>query len=129
VLEVTFYRDGHDRLAGVRASGHTDFAEYGHDVVCAAVSAILQAARLGLEHYAGGALAASQAPGELDAIVEESQRDVESVQAIVTTAELAISRVARRFPEHVSLRHERISHTPGGGASQRVNKAGGEQGD
>jgi uncharacterized protein len=108
VLEVTFYRDAHDRLAGVCAHGHTDFAEYGQDIVCAAVSAILQAARLGLEHYAGGALAASQAAGQLDAIVEESRRDVESVQAILTTAELAVTQVVRRFPTHVSLRHERV---------------------
>ena len=108
MLEVTFHRDEHARLAGVSARGHTDFAEYGQDIVCAAVSAILQAARLGLEHYAGGTLTASQAAGELDVIVEKSGRDVESVQAILTTAELAVTQVVRRFPTHVSLRHERI---------------------
>jgi uncharacterized protein len=113
VLEVTFYRDGHDRLAGLSARGHADFSAYGQDIVCAAASAILQAARLGLEHYAGGALVASQEAGELDAIVDESARDLESVQAIVTTAELAVTQVVRRFPEHVSLRHERIGRDPG----------------
>jgi uncharacterized protein YsxB (DUF464 family) len=125
VLEVTFYRDDHDRFAGLSAHGHADFAEYGQDIVCAAVSAILQAARLGLEHFGGGALAASQEPGAFAVIVDESRRDVESVQAIVVTAELAVTQVGRRFPEHVSLRRERISQNPGGSAPRRVNKAGG----
>ncbi len=126
MLEVTFYRDGRDRFAGLCAQGHVDFAEYGQDIVCAAVSAILQAARLGLEHFAGGDLTASQEPGSLDVVIDESRRDVESIQAIVTTAELAVTQVVRRFPEHVSLRRERIAGGPGGSASRRVNKADGQ---
>lgn len=123
MLEVTFFRDEHDRFAGFAAHGHTDFDEYGQDIVCAAVSAILQAARCGLEHYAGGEIEATQAPGELRISWGESQRDQESVQAIVTTAELAVAQVARRFPEHVSLQREQISQGPGDGASWRVTNS------
>lgn len=103
MLEVTFYRDAHDRFAGFAACGHADFAQYGQDIVCAAVSAILQAARFGLEHYAGGGLEATQQPGELRIVWEESTSELESVQAIVTAAELAVTQVARRFPEHVRV--------------------------
>lgn len=120
MLEVTFYRDDHDRFAGLSAYGHTGFAELGQDIVCAAVSGILQAARLGLEHYAGGDLTAFQEEGELDVIIDESRRDVESIQAILTTAELALAQVAHRFPEHVSLARERIAKNLGGSAPDRV---------
>jgi hypothetical protein len=120
MLEITFFRDGARRFAGFAAFGHTDFADYGQDIVCAAVSAILQAARLGLEHYAGGDLEAVQEPGSMRVVIAEGRRDAESVAAIVTTAELAVAQVVRRFPEHVSLSHEAISESVGGGASPRV---------
>jgi uncharacterized protein YsxB (DUF464 family) len=108
VLEVTFYRDERNRFARISAYGHVDFAEHGQDIVCAAVSGILQAARLGLEHYAGGDLTAFQQQGEFDAMLDDSGRDLESVQAIVMTAELAVTQVAHRFPEHVNVARERL---------------------
>jgi hypothetical protein len=111
VLEVTFFRDERNRLAALSASGHADFDEYGQDIVCAAISAILQAARLGLEHFAGGEIEATQEPGKLRLDCAPSARDRESVAAILTTAELAVTQVARRYPEHASLACERIGKT------------------
>jgi hypothetical protein len=111
VLEVVFFRDDRDRLAAVFACGHADFDEYGQDIVCAAISAVLQAARLGLEHYAGGEIEATQESGRLRIDCAPSARDKESVAAILTTAELAVAQVARRYPEHVSLACERIGKT------------------
>ena len=52
MLEVTFYRDDRDRVSGFLARGHADYEEHGKDIVCAAVSAVLQAARLGLSAHA-----------------------------------------------------------------------------
>lgn len=120
MLEVTFFRDDHDRFAALTAYGHADFDDYGQDIVCAAVSSILQAARLGLEHYAGGEIEASQDAGELKITWGEGERDRESLQAILTAAELAVMQVARRFPEHVSLARERISKRLRGNAPVRV---------
>ncbi len=88
MLEITFFRDGDGRFAGFAARGHADFAEYGQDIVCAAVSAILQAARLGLEHYAAGEIEATQERGLMRLVVGEGRRDDESIAAIGTTADL-----------------------------------------
>jgi uncharacterized protein len=111
VLEVRFFRDAQNRLAALSACGHADFDEYGQDIVCAAISAILQTAQLGLEHYAGGEIEAIQEPGKLRVDCTPSARDKESVAAILTAAELAVTQVARRYPEHVSLACERIGKT------------------
>lgn len=121
MLEVTFYRDEDERLAGISARGHADFAEYGEDVVCAAVSAVLQAARLGLHEHAGVELEVRQAPGELRLRWPAGGRALESVDAIVATAELAVAEIARRFPDHVRLRRRRTPGTPGGRAAGRVS--------
>ncbi len=106
MVDVTFYRDGRDRLSSVFACGHADFAEHGQDVVCAAVSAILQALRVGLETYARIPLDADQEPGELHLRWPESARDDAALRAIVTTAELSIERIAEQYPEQVRLTRE-----------------------
>ncbi|HEY1428138.1 MAG TPA: ribosomal-processing cysteine protease Prp, partial [Candidatus Tumulicola sp.] len=89
------------RLAAVRAFGHADFDEAGEDIVCAAVSAILQAARLGLEQHAKVPLDASQESGSLDMVWPAGARDDAAVIAIVRTAELAVREIAQQYPEHV----------------------------
>ncbi|HEY1655128.1 MAG TPA: ribosomal-processing cysteine protease Prp [Candidatus Tumulicola sp.] len=102
MVEVVFYRDSRKRLSSIFARGHAEFAVDADDLVCAAVSAILQAARLGLEQHAGVALEVRQQAGEFDLRLRESDRDDERVRAIVTTAELAIEQLARQYPEHVA---------------------------
>jgi uncharacterized protein len=104
MLEVSFLRDNRGRLAAVRAFGHADYDQAGDDVVCAAVSAILQAARLGLEQHAKIQLDASQESGQLDMAWPPEARDDASVVAIVRTAELAVRQIAAQYPGHVRLR-------------------------
>jgi uncharacterized protein YsxB (DUF464 family) len=121
MLEVTFYRDGKGRFAGFAARGHAEFSEYGQDIVCAAVSAILQAARLGLEHYAAGEIEAAQEPGFMRLVAGDGCRDDERVAAIGTTADLSVTQVARRFGDHVSIVHEDIDGPAKRAAAFRVS--------
>ncbi len=107
MLEVTFHRDSRNRLSSVFADGHADTAVYGEDVVCAAVSGILQAARLGLEAHAKVALEVEQRSGRLALRWPEDRRDDPAVVAIVATAELAIAQIAAQCPKHVRIRTER----------------------
>lgn len=104
MLEVTFYRDERERLSGFSARGHAEFAQHGQDIVCAAVSAILQAARLGLTEFARADVAAEQRSGRLEVRWSQQDRDSESIAAIIATAELAIDQIGRRYPKHVRLK-------------------------
>ena len=106
MVSVIFLRDSRQRLFSVSATGHHDIGETTGDeysLVCAAISAILQAARLGLEAYAHVPLDVHQEKGDLRMVVPEDRRDDESVKAILTTAELSIDQVAKQFPQHVSV--------------------------
>ncbi len=38
---ITFYTDGNGEITGFRAEGHAGFAEAGEDIVCAAVTALI----------------------------------------------------------------------------------------
>lgn len=101
MLDVTFYRDGRNRPSSLLARGHADVAEHGQDIVCAAVSAILQAARLGLERVAAVPLTVSQESGELRLSWPEECRSLEAVRSIVETAELSVQQIASQYPSHV----------------------------
>jgi len=110
VLDVTFYQDSRNRLSSFFASGHVEIPETSSDefsLVCAAVSAILQAARLGLETYAKPGLEVEQHSGRLHVRWAEASRDDDATRAIVTTAQRAIEQIARRYPAHVRLHRER----------------------
>jgi len=104
VLDVTFRRDSRNRLSSVFADGHADAAVRGEDIVCAAVSAILQAARLGLEEHARVPLEVEQRAGRLELRWPEDRRDDAAVDAIVATAELAVAQIAGQYPKHVRIR-------------------------
>ncbi len=103
MLEVVFYRDAHKRLSSIVARGHAQGGRYGKDIVCAAASAVLQAAWLGLEEHAGLRLDACSAPGTFSLRWPARSRDNAAVKAIVATAELAVREIARQYPKHVRV--------------------------
>jgi uncharacterized protein YsxB (DUF464 family) len=103
VLEVIFRRDSRRRLSSVFAAGHAEAGVAGDDVVCAAASAILQAAQLGLESYAGLPDATQRGEGIMHLAIPASDRDREDIRAIVATAELAIAQLAWQFPVNVRI--------------------------
>jgi uncharacterized protein YsxB (DUF464 family) len=41
MINVSIYKNADNLITGFRLSGHADYAEYGSDVVCAAVSALV----------------------------------------------------------------------------------------
>lgn len=109
MLDVIFRRDSRNRLSSVFASGHVEIAETSSDeysLVCAAVSAILQAARLGLEAYVKIPLDASQQRGELSLRWPQSAREDERVAAVMETARLAVEQIGSQYPQHVHVHQE-----------------------
>jgi uncharacterized protein YsxB (DUF464 family) len=106
VIVVHFRRDSRQRLSSVLAQGHAQGGVAGDDVVCAAASAILQAAELGLLSYASVPNATRRADGHMAFAIPEAARDREDVKAIVATAELAIAQLAWQFPVNVQIVRE-----------------------
>jgi uncharacterized protein YsxB (DUF464 family) len=96
LLEVRIRKDSQQRLSSFLATGHVDLAESGQDVVCAAISAILQAAWFGLRWPA-------------------AVRDDPAVRAIVATAALSVERIAAQYPDHVRIIHEQATGETGRG--------------
>ena len=101
MLEVKFRRDSRQRLSSVFASGHTEFGTSDIDLVCAAASAILQAAWIGLVDYAKITVEADRSAGRLHLRWAETDRDNPALDAIIGTAEIAINHMALQFPDNL----------------------------
>jgi uncharacterized protein YsxB (DUF464 family) len=109
VLNVVFRRDSRERLSSVFATGHVEIPETSSDefsLVCAAVSGILQAARLGLEAHVKVPLDVSQQSGDLAMRWPQRAREDDRVAAIVETARLAVLQIASQYPQHVRVTEE-----------------------
>jgi uncharacterized protein YsxB (DUF464 family) len=107
LVEVWFREDGRKRLSSFLASGHAGWADAGDDVVCGAVSAILQSAWLGLSEVAKVAVTATRENGRLEVRWPEAARGDVATAAIARTAALSIAQIARQFPDHVRVVYER----------------------
>ena len=108
-LVVTFFEDSRNRLSSFVGSGHVAIPETSSDeysLVCAAVSAILQAARLGLESVAHVDLQIHQERGDMRVGVPADRRDDPVVQAILATAALSTQQIASQYPQHVRFERE-----------------------
>ena len=114
MLEVRFRRDSRQRLSSVFARGHTELAEPGEDIGCAAASALLQAAWVGLTDVAHVRVAGRRRSGDFELRWPEEARDREDVNAIVATAELAIEQIARQYRGAIRFVRE---EEPGPGAT------------
>ena len=97
-VTVRFRRDSRERLSSVFSSGHAQQGKHGEDVVCAAVSALLQAAWAGLTDVAGVPVEGRRSSGDLEMRWPEDVRERADVVAIVRTAEIAIEQIAAQEP-------------------------------
>ncbi|MFY9780439.1 MAG: ribosomal-processing cysteine protease Prp [Candidatus Baltobacteraceae bacterium] len=115
MLEVRIRKDSQQRLSSFLATGHVDLAESGQDVVCAAISAILQAAWFGLKEVAKVEVQGNSKSGWLDLRWPAAVRDDPAVRAIVATAALSVERIAAQYPDHVRIIHEQATGETGRG--------------
>ncbi|HNU93814.1 MAG TPA: ribosomal-processing cysteine protease Prp [Bacillota bacterium] len=88
-----------------RVQGHSGWAEYGHDIVCSAVSALTTAAANGLRQQAGVSRSVRQRHGELDCMIVGSPSDSEwnRADAILETMLAGIRSIAREYPGTISI--------------------------
>ncbi len=102
MLTVTAYRDE----AGIRAlsaEGHTGFSEAGTDIVCASVSALIQALWLGLEDVIGVEDLKAVSNPEIPLMRLEWDSRIDSAQVLARTIFLSVRAIADDHPAYVKV--------------------------
>lgn len=95
--------DERGRLAGFTASGHALFADPGQDIVCAAVSALLQTTVLGLEQSARVNPQWKIQKGRLHCEVPPAGREAEGARVLMESVLSGLRQIAGQHPEYLSI--------------------------
>lgn len=105
---VTFYKRQDGALVGFQATGHSGYAEAGQDIVCAAISALTQAALGGLTDVVKAPVMYDDDDGYLEAVLtpEATDEQIRQAQILLKTLEGAIQQLVRNYPRNVRIIYE-----------------------
>lgn len=99
-----------NRLYAVECLGHSGYAEEGQDIVCAAISSVIQTAVLGLFQVAGINVeyTVDEQKGYLKAVVPKSvsEKQAHDADVILRTAYLGASDLYETFSDFIELEVE-----------------------
>ena len=91
-------------LTGIESRGHSGFAPAGRDIVCAAVSAIMQAVILGLEDIAQVHGLTVEADERVPLIrLTWPSLEHERISLLTDTAAASLKQIALENPKHVKI--------------------------
>jgi len=92
-------------LVGFEVQGHAGFGPYGQDIVCAGVSAVTQAALLGLQDILKDGVRFQMRPGYLGVTIEPAEARKPGPRAIMRTLWLGLEAIFRSYPGSLVLEH------------------------
>lgn len=102
---VTITRNAKGKVVEFEGKGHADFATSGKDIVCAAVSVLLQTTIKGLKEYVKIKLDVTKKKGYLRVKIKEINQ--ESIQllsdAILETLVLGLKAIKKEYGKYIEL--------------------------
>ena len=97
-----FYADG--RIYAVEAKGHTGYAQAGKDIVCAAVSVLVQTALLALQKVANAGTEKTEGEGYLRyKVTSTDSQTLQASDIILKSMKVGLADIASAYPSHIRL--------------------------
>ena len=103
MTKISIVRNQQLRIIEFSVQGHSNYANYGEDIVCAGISALTQATLLGLLEHLKMVVAHEVKPGFLKVTLTESLLDERS-DAILETMVLGLKQIAQTYKKHVRIK-------------------------
>ena len=101
-IRVSIEADG--KISGYAVTGHSGTAAHGEDIVCAGVSALTQAALLGIGEYLHREIVYEVASGKL--IMRLKDAPSAETEAILRTMLLGLLEMEKSYPKAVRIEKE-----------------------
>ncbi|ADL12112.1 ribosomal-processing cysteine protease Prp [Acetohalobium arabaticum] len=102
MVKVIIERNQSGQVTEFRAEGHAEYGEYGSDIVCAAVSAILQTAVFGLTEHLGLSVEVDTSGGWLQCNLEDINATKE-INAVLETMVIGLEKTAQSYPDNLKI--------------------------
>ncbi len=107
MTRVVFFSRADGRLAGFEAGGHSGYARSGSDIVCAAVSALTQAAVGGIECVVKAPAEVTQdgESGYLKLVISDTatEEQLRDSQILLNTLKMALKTISDDYPNNVRV--------------------------
>ncbi len=105
MIRVRIDRDETGRVEGYHVEGHAGFGPRGRDIVCAGVSALVEATALGLQQVAMVPVKLETAKGKLACVIapEAPPESRNRAQLLLGTMILGIRQIAAVYPKHIKV--------------------------
>lgn len=103
MIEVRIQRRPGAGITGFSVQGHAEMGPKGQDIVCAGVSALTQAAVLGLEEHLGMTPQVTVRAGHLTCRLGEPGGKAREAEAILATMVLGLKAMAEHYPDRIRL--------------------------
>lgn len=101
MIKIEILRDKKNRIVSICSAGHSFYKKKGEDIVCSAVSAILQTAILGLSEYLNVRLDLVKKDGFLRfKLLFPPSKEASS---ILETMRLGLYQIAKKYPDYVEI--------------------------
>lgn len=101
MIEIEIYEvDG--LIRGFEVEGHSEYAEHGKDIVCAAISILSQTTLFTLLEDYGPHCSYSKADGYLEVEILDVDK-LDELQLLFKAFKLGVLNVAEQFPKYVKL--------------------------
>lgn len=109
MIKAILYISG-EEISGFDVSGHAEYAPYGEDIVCAAVSILTIATVNSLEAQLGEVQAQVAEEGRVTCFLPEKldARRLLIAQSILKTLEMGLANVAQAYPDYIRLTRTKI---------------------
>ncbi|TYP57590.1 ribosomal-processing cysteine protease Prp [Thermosediminibacter litoriperuensis] len=109
MIKVTVVLDARGKIRELLIRGHAGYAEYGKDIVCAAVSALAETAVIGIEEVAGvnASLVKREGYFHLTVPQDDSEEKLSKAGIIIDTIVLGLKDIARTYPSHIKVETKR----------------------
>ena len=105
MINVELYKTRDDTLQKIKIEGHAEYAEYGKDIICAAVSVLSQSLIIGLERVLGVKIKTKIHEGylELEYYIQDSSI-IDSVDTLLLTFEYCIKEIEEQYGNYIKVK-------------------------
>ena len=105
MTQIDIFRDKHGNIVKFVCDGHTDYAEEGHDIVCASVSAVSFAVLNGIEKVLNVDFGYEVGDGYLFFVLPEDveETDRKHINILLDTLYLFFKETEQQYPGNIQI--------------------------
>jgi len=103
VIKITIQRNKLKELVCIKAEGHSNYNKSGKDIVCAAVSTLLQLIEVGVKYYLKENIKINKTKAYFFISINRNISKIKEVDAIIEPVALFMKLMKKKYKNYISI--------------------------